>query len=175
MLSLVILTKCTSKFKLQRSIGTIWGSYGERIMIYQEIQLTAKCVCMSSVRFLRSLQQLALRRTAPENKLDLRFEAPNTLRNNFYIDVFLKSVYTEDSAIKLIKKLKAMCAESGFNIIKFISNSKRLLQAISDNDRKTGMKDNSLCTDLLHEQALGVLWNGKSDTSGFKSNIRISH
>ena len=172
MLSLVILTKCTSKFKLQRSIGTIWGSYGERIMIYQEIQLTAKCVCMSSVRFLRSLQQLALRGTAPENKLDLRFEAPNTLRNNFYIDVFLKS---EDSAIKLIKKLKAMCAESGFNIIKFVSNSKRLLQAISDNDRKTGMKDNSLCYDLLHEQALGVLRNGKSDTSGFKSNIRISH
>ena len=175
MLSLVILTKCTSKFKLQRSIGKIWGSYGGSIMIYQEIQLTAKCVCMSLVRFLRSLQQLALRRTAPENKLDLRFEAPNTLRNNFYVDVFLKSVYTEDSAIKLIRKVKAMCAESGFNIIKFVSNSKRLLQAISDIDRKTGMKDNSLCCDLLHEQALGVLWNGKSDSSGFKSNIRISH
>ena len=100
---------------------------------------------------------------------------PTHWETTFTLMFFLKSVYTEDSAIKLIKKLKAMCAESGFNIIKFVSNSKRLLQAISDNDRKTGMKDNSLCYDLLHEQALGVLWKGKSDTSGFKSNIRISH
>ena len=112
---------------------------------------------MSLMRFLWGLQQLALKRIAPENKFELGFEALNTLRNTFYVDILLKSVDTEDSAIKLIKKVKAMCAESSFNITKFVSKSKRLLQAISDIDKKTGMKDNNLCCDLLHEQALGVL------------------
>ena len=50
--------------------------------------------------------------------------------HNFYVDDLLKSVETEELAIRLIKHTKAVCQADGFNLKKSISN-KKVLYSIS--------------------------------------------
>ena len=77
----------------------------------------------------------ALKMTAIDNKEKFGEEAVQTLQNNFYMDDMLKSVANEDIAVQLIKKVTGMCHEGGFNLTKFTSNSKRVLQSIPEKDR----------------------------------------
>ena len=114
----------------------------------------------------------ALRRTAIENENKYGKDATETLKNNFYIDKMLKSVENEDKAIRLIKDVKSMCQEGGFNLTKFASNSKRVLRSIPEKDRKIGVKNNDLLESLPEERALGVLWNVENDTLGFKVSLK---
>ena len=86
-------------------------------------------------------------------------DAAETLKNNFYFDDMLKSVENEDKAIRLMKDVKSMCQEGGFNMTKFASNSKKVLQSIPEKDRKMGIKNSDLLGSLPKERALGVLWN----------------
>ena len=86
-------------------------------------------------------------------------DAAETLKNNFYIDDMLKSVENEDKAIRLMKDVKSMCQEGGFNLTKFASNSKKVSQSIPEKDRKMGIKNSDLLGSLSKERALGVLWN----------------
>ena len=78
----------------------------------------------------------ALRRTAIENENRYGKDATETLNSNFYIDDILKSAENEDKAIRLMKNVKSMCQEGGFNLTKFASNSKRVLRSIPEKDRK---------------------------------------
>ena len=81
----------------------------------------------------------ALKRTAIENELIYGKKAAETLRNNFYVDNLWKPVEDEDNAIHLIKKVRSMCLECGFNLTKFCSNSIRVLLSIPEEHRKAGM------------------------------------
>ena len=83
----------------------------------------------------------------------------------------LKSVENEDKAIRLMKDVKSMCQEGGFNLTKFASNSKRVLRSIPEKDRKIGVK-NDLLETLPEEGALGVLCNVENDTLGLKVNLK---
>ena len=65
-----------------------------------------------------------LKRTAKENEKKYGTEIARILRENFYADDLLKSVNSEDDAAKLIKNVRLMCNEGGFNLTKFVSNSK---------------------------------------------------
>ena len=106
----------------------------------------------------------ALRRTAIENESNYDKDAAETLKNNFYVDDMLKSVENEDKAITLMKDVKLMCQEGGFNLTKLASNSKRVLQSIPEKVRKMGVKNSNLLGSLPEERALGVLWNVENDT-----------
>ena len=106
----------------------------------------------------------ALKRTAIENKNKYGKDAAETLKNNFYVDDMLKSVENEDKAITLMK--------GGFNMTKFASSSKRVLQSIPEKDRKIGIKNSDLLGSLPKDRALGVLWNVENDTLGFKVNLK---
>ena len=64
----------------------------------------------------------ALQKTATDNEVRYGEEASQTLLHNFYVDDLLKSVQTKESAIRLIRDIKAMSRAGGFNLTKFISN-----------------------------------------------------
>ena len=81
----------------------------------------------------------ALKRTPKENETH-GTETACTLRKNFYVDDLLKSVNSEDDAIKLIKNVRSMCNEGEFNLTKLVSNSKEVLHSIPKNFRKNGCK-----------------------------------
>ena len=65
-----------------------------------------------------------LKRTAKENYKKYETEIARILRENFYADDLLKSVNSENDAIKLIKNVRLMRNEEGFNLTKFVSNRK---------------------------------------------------
>ena len=70
--------------------------------------------------------------TAVENKKKFGKEAAQTLNNNCYVDDLLKSVANEDIAVQLTKKVARMCDKGGFNLTKFTSSSKTVLQSIPE-------------------------------------------
>ena len=87
------------------------------------------------------------------------------------MDDLLKSVNSEDDAIKLIKNVRSMCSEGGLNLTKFISNSKKVLHSIPETFRGNGVKDKDLGCKLTDEQVLAIWWNVEADTLGFKIAI----
>ena len=72
----------------------------------------------------------ALRRTAVDNATKYDTEVAETLLHNFYLDDLLKSVESEEIDIQLIKDVKKMCGEGGFNLTKFICDRKAVLQSV---------------------------------------------
>ena len=60
-----------------------------------------------------------------------------------------------------------MCVAGGFNLTKFISNSKSVLMSIPEDKRREGVKDYDLIKEKLpSERALGVHWNVETDEIG---------
>ena len=116
-----------------------------------------------------STANFALRKTAKDNVNTYSQEAAKTLLKNFYVDDMLKSSNTPDSAIKLLSETKAMCVAGGFNLTKFISSSRDVLQFLHKDDKSKGIKDINLTTESLPvERALGVCWCVENDTFSFR-------
>ena len=114
----------------------------------------------------------ALKRTAKENEKKYGTETACTLKENFYVDDLLKSVNSKDDAIKIIKNVISMCNEGGFNLTKFVSNSKKVLHSIPETFRKNGVKNKDLGCKLPDEPALGILWNVEANTLRFNTAIK---
>ena len=87
------------------------------------------------------MQSYALRRITRDNDVKYDPEVAETLRSNFYVDDFLKSVKDKEIADTLIKDVKALCAEERFHLTKFVSNSKHVLLSILKWDRRKGLHD----------------------------------
>ena len=98
-----------------------------------------------------------LRRTAVGNEAESGRAAATTLLNNFYVDDLLKSVVNINIAKQLVKDVISMCKPGGFNLTKFVSNSKELLQSIPEQQRRQGTKDKDLSSgDLPTDKALRI-------------------
>ena len=83
----------------------------------------------------------ALKKTSTDYKDVDGFQASETLQRNFYVDDLLKSVKSEEQVIKLIEKIKPMCKSEGFNLTKFLSNTKAVLETIPVYDRRKGVDE----------------------------------
>ena len=139
----------------------LWWKDGD---ISKEIIDHGMCVHVFGSVSSGACSNYALRRTAIEIENKYGKDAAETVKNNFYVDDMLKSVENEDKAITLMKDVKLMCQEGGFNLTKLASNSKRVLQSIPEKVRKMGVKNSNLLGSLPEERALGVLWNVENDT-----------
>ena len=71
-----------------------------------------------------------LLRTADDNEGSFGPVTTDTLRRNVYVGHLLKSVPTSEDAITLTEQLIELCAESGFNLVKFASNNRKVFFAI---------------------------------------------
>ena len=115
----------------------------------------------------------ALKKTSTDYKDVYGFQASETLQRNFYVEDLLKSVKSEEQAIKLIEKIKLMCKSGGFNLTKFLSNSKTVLETIPAYDRRKGVDEQQLTNQTLPtEAALGVLWDVENDMFIFRVNLK---
>jgi len=76
-------------------------------------------------------------------------EAANFIRNDFYVDDGLKSVHTPAPAVELVKNVKAMCHQGGFNLHKFLSKNKDVIKGIPESDKAEGVKEIDLDLDKL--------------------------
>lgn len=111
----------------------------------------------------------ALKKTADDHEQEFGFEAAEFLRKDFYVDDGLKSVPSTSDAMELICKTKEMCRRGGFNLHKFTSNKREVIEAIPVEDRAKGLKELNLEKDELPmERALGVGWCIESDAFKFR-------
>ena len=115
-----------------------------------------------------SCSNYALKKTAVDNVYKYGNEASTIVKRNFYVDDMLKSFPDVKAAGEMVKKMRALCLEGGFNLRKFTSNDVDLLRVIPNDLRKDGMKEKDLkLGNLTDDKALGVKWNVQDVTLGF--------
>ena len=79
-----------------------------------------------------SCANFALKQTANDFEGEYGEQAAEFIRKDFYVDDGLKSVPTTASAVELVKNVKAMSHQGGFNLHKFLSNSKDVINSIPE-------------------------------------------
>lgn len=120
-----------------------------------------------------SCSNFALRRAADDAEKIVGPETADILRKNFYVDDCLRIEETSESAIQRIRDVRHDCAYGGFNLAKFVSNSRRVLESVPDEARAQEIRILELGSgELPLERALGVQWATDSDTFGFRIILR---
>ena len=131
------------------------------------------CVHIFGVISSLACTNFTLHKTAEDNKEKFGYEALKSVKEDFYVDNFLKSKDSVGSAINRIFKIKMMCASGGFNLTKFLSNERAIIQSIPYEDRSKNIKNLNLELDSLPvERALGMTWNIENDTLNFLITLK---
>ncbi|KAK7886828.1 hypothetical protein WMY93_026449 [Mugilogobius chulae] len=111
----------------------------------------------------------ALRKTAEDNQGRFAKEVVETLLHNFYVDDCLKSTATEEEAITMIKDLMNICSKGGFQLTKWVSNSRVVIRAVDEIHRAKDWFELDLDRDDLPlERVLGLHWCVEKDVFQFK-------
>ena len=92
-----------------------------------------------------------------------------TVDKNFYVDDMLKSVGSTDEAIWMQRQLTELLACGGFNVTKWSSSSRKVLDSIPESERSKEVKNINIQDDTLPvERTLGLEWHIESDAFRFK-------
>nr|XP_058944749.1 uncharacterized protein LOC131772813 [Pocillopora verrucosa] len=120
-----------------------------------------------------SCANFAMRRNAEDHRHEFSPDVVSTVLKNFYVDDCLKSLPSATVAIKHVEELRRLMLRGGFNLTKWISNDREVLESIPVEARAKDVKDLDLDNDALPaERALGVSWFVETDSFGFKVNIK---
>eukprot|EP00057_Strongylocentrotus_purpuratus_P018285 XP_011672759.1 PREDICTED: uncharacterized protein LOC105442394 [Strongylocentrotus purpuratus] len=131
------------------------------------------CVHLFGGTWSPSCCSYALRRTAEDNKGEFSPEAVKAVTRNFYVDDCLISTKDEEDAIRLAQELKSLLEKGGFNLIKWTSNNRKVVEAIPVEDRSKQVKDLDLSKEALPvERALGIKWDVQEDSLEYKTLIK---
>ena len=115
----------------------------------------------------------ALKATADMFEKDCGKLAADFVRSNFYVDDGLKYVATPAEALQLVESSRNMCKKGGFNLHKYMCNSKAVLAAISPELRAKDAQNLDLtCDSLPIERTLGIQWCIESDTFQFRIEVK---
>ena len=88
-----------------------------------------------------SCANYGLQRTAKDNSDDFDREVTRSAEKSFYVDDYLKSVESHEKAISLVDQLRNLLARGGFNLMKWVSNSRAVLKTIPQQLRTSGVQD----------------------------------
>lgn len=142
----------------------LWWPHGDTS---KEVETYRMTVHLFGAASSPGCSNFALKQTADDNEKDIGERPAEFLRKNFYVDDGLKSVPSVDEAVSLISQTKEMCSRGGFNLHKFISNKKEVIQEIPEEDRAKTVKNLDL--DVLPvERVLGVQWCIEADNFEFR-------
>ena len=84
---------------------------------------------------------VALAKTAEDNRKLFDPHIIRTVQRNFYFDDFLKSVKSDQDAINLMKDLTDLLKTGGFRLTKWLSNSRLVVESIPKSERATSVKN----------------------------------
>ncbi|CAM1293993.1 Uncharacterised protein r2_g327 [Pycnogonum litorale] len=114
----------------------------------------------------------ALRETARQCRAQFGDEVAETICSAFYVDDCLRSVSSISEAISLIDGLRRALKKGEFNLKKFTSNSREILEAIPKDLRAENLQIIDLDRDKLPiERALGVFWCIENDKLCFRITL----
>ena len=112
----------------------------------------------------------ALHRTAE----DMRTVYPHVadlVKNNVYVDNLLYSTETEEEAIRDSKDFKSLCRHGGFNVVQWMSTSRKLLTTIDPSELAQPIK-NLEHDPLPVERVLGMLLDCQADEFIYRVSIQ---
>ena len=109
-----------------------------------------------------SCANFCLKRAAEDNKGNFSEDTVNAVNKDFYVDDFIKSVKTVEEARSLANEVTSLLAEAGFNLTKWMSNSRDVLSVIPEKERARPNLDLDLDS-LPVERTLGVQWDVEKD------------
>ena len=109
----------------------------------------------------------ALRRTLQDQQVEDEF-VKDVINRSFYVDDCLRSVSSQEEAKKVVVDVKKVLEKGGFNLTKFVTNDREILEEISEVDRAKEVKE---FDKEVVSKALGVSWDVKEDV--FKVSINI--
>ncbi|CAC5361143.1 unnamed protein product [Mytilus coruscus] len=112
-----------------------------------------------------------LKRTARDYAHLFDQEVALTVERNFYVDDCLKSVSSEQQAIKLATDLQSMMKMGGFRLTKWLSNRRNVLNAIPESERASSVVSLGPSDMLPSDKALGVIWDVNEDKIKFKVKL----
>lgn len=148
----------------------LWWPNGD---ITQELRQYRMTVHLFGAVSSPSCASYALGKTADDHQSEFPVPVCQSIKENFYVDDYLKSCATELDAVQTIKDLTALCHKGGFTLEKFVSNSRGVLQAIAAERRAKDLKELDLDHDKLPvERALGLLWCMETDSFRFKIELK---
>ena len=152
--------------KHRDALRFLWWKNGE---IGGEIEVYRMCVHLFGGAWSPRCASFALRRVAHDQRMNFPEETLQTVLKNFYADDCLRSVGTTEEAISIVHSLCKLLALVGFRLTKWISNDRRVLEAIPVEERAKGVKNLDLDgSSLPVERALGIHWNTDTDRFGIQ-------
>ncbi|PWA32804.1 hypothetical protein CCH79_00018048 [Gambusia affinis] len=148
----------------------LWWPEGD---ISRELKVYRMTVHLFGAVSSPSCASYALKKTADDNKEDFSELAVLAVKRNFYVDDCLMSLGSEEEAIKMVNELNALCKRGGFQLEKWISNSRAVLHSIPEEHWAKDLKELNLDQDdLPAERVLGLLWCVESDSFKFKMKMK---
>ena len=94
--------------------------------------------------------------------LDIKIEYPiaaKAIQNNFYLDVFIKSVETQEEAIEVFNQLQPLLWRHGYELKKWISNNNAGTKAIPEDLKSiSNTKQFEVEPDTEGSSVLGLQW-----------------
>ncbi|XP_039550287.1 uncharacterized protein LOC120495005 [Pimephales promelas] len=148
----------------------LWWPTGELTQHLTEYRMTVHLFGAISSP---SCATFALRKTAEDNRAKFPVHVTDTIKHNFYVDDCLKSLPSEAEAMALVRHLTTVCQLGGFQLVKWISNSRSVLESIDVEKRAKEVKQLDLDRDNLPvERTLGLQWCAETDTFRFKMAVQ---
>ena len=148
----------------------LWWEDGDTSKVPLEFRMTVQLFGPTSSP---GCANYALRAATDDNEKELGSASANFIHREFYVDDGLKSVASAEEAAMVIKDTNEMSKRGGFNLHKFVSNNKDVIESIPVEDRAKGIKNIHLDHQALPlERALGVQWWVESDSFQFHITVR---
>lgn len=114
-----------------------------------------------------------LRKAAQSGEEVYGSDVVNFVIRNFYVDDGLVSLPTASDAIDLMKRTQeALMEEGNLRLHKIASNSQDVMNAFSEDDKASHLKDIDLgVSEAPMQRSLGLYWNLQSDSFTYRTSL----
>ena len=145
--------------------GTFCDFFGGRMETTMDLQEFRMKVHLFGAKSSPSCVNFALQKIAKDTT-DCSDKARNVILENFYVDDLLRSLDDEDEFVREALEVKEICNKVGFQLTKYKTTSKKLLEALPEKDvTKQDLQVNFEKKDatIPTEKTLGIAWRMNSD------------
>ncbi|XP_062704152.1 uncharacterized protein LOC134286544 [Aedes albopictus] len=137
-----------------------WTDENGELGVYVMAMMTfGACCSPSSAQYVKNVNADRFKSEFPA--------ACDAVTKSHSVDDMLISVATEEEAIQIAKDVRDAHAQGGFEIRNWISNSRRVVEALQEQNTDDE-KSLDLTTELSTEKVLGMWWNTAADAFTYK-------
>ena len=111
-----------------------------------------------------------LRETAKQFGKNFNPKVAETILKSFYVDNCLTGADSEETAIDLIKSLRALLALRGFKLTKCLSSSDRVMSSVLEEEKSKAARSN-LPSVAPQQRVFGISWNTATNEFLFTADL----